>query len=84
MPYNMPNTISVRVPEKKKDALDKIAASLNRDRSWVINEAIDNYLDLYGWQVEHMRKAVKRADRRNALWHTSDKVRASFASAHGT
>ncbi|MFZ0592365.1 MAG: ribbon-helix-helix domain-containing protein [Bryobacteraceae bacterium] len=75
----MPNTISLRIPGEKKDALDKIAASLDRDRSWVINEAIDNYLDLYHWQVEHISKAVRRADSRDARWYTSDDVRARVA-----
>lgn len=79
MSYGMPNTISLRITGEKKDALDKIAASLDRDRSWVINEAIDNYLDLYQWQVEHIGVALRKANTRDARWYTSDEVRGRIA-----
>jgi hypothetical protein len=38
-----------------------------------------NYLDLYRRQVEHIRKAVRRANGRVARWYTPDEVRACIA-----
>ena len=55
------NTITFRVDAKKKKALDAIAAGMVRDRSYVINEAIDNYLDVYDWQVAHIKEGVRQA-----------------------
>lgn len=74
-----PNTISFRIPDAKKEALDKIAGLLDRDRTWVINEAIDHYLDLHRWQIEHISKAVARADGPDARWYSSDQVRSRIA-----
>ena len=55
-------TITFRVDEKKKRTLDAIAAGLVRDRSYVLNEAIDNYLDVHQWQTEHIKEGVRQAD----------------------
>ena len=38
-------TISFRIGSKDKDALDKIAAFMQRDRSFVLNEAIAEFLE---------------------------------------
>ena len=55
-------TISFRMPAKKRAAVDELAAALDRDRSAIINEAIDAYLELHYWQVEHIRRALAEAD----------------------
>jgi predicted transcriptional regulator len=55
------NTITFRVDAKKKKTLDSIAAGMVRDRSFVINEAIDNYLDVYEWQAAHIKEGVRQA-----------------------
>jgi len=38
------DTVTFRIKQARKNALDSIAASLDRDRSDVINEAIRAYL----------------------------------------
>jgi predicted transcriptional regulator len=55
-------TISFRIPPEKRTAVDELAAALDRDRSAIINEAIDAYLELHHWQVEHIRRALAEAD----------------------
>jgi predicted transcriptional regulator len=55
-------TITFRVEERKKKTLDAIAAGLVRDRSYVLNEAIDNYLDVHQWQTGHIKEGVRQAD----------------------
>lgn len=54
--------ISFRLDAGKQKALDLIAEGLSRDRSFVINEAVDAYLDAHDWQIEHIREGVKQAD----------------------
>ena len=56
------NTLSFRTNKDKKAALDAIAASIKRDRSFVINEAIQNYIELNAWQVQHIQYGIEQAD----------------------
>jgi predicted transcriptional regulator len=56
------DTISFRIPTEKRIAVDELAAALDRDRSAIINEAIDAYLELHHWQVDHIRRALAEAD----------------------
>ena len=55
-------TISFRIEAGKRAAVDELASALDRDRSAIINEAIDAYLELHHWQVEHIRRALAEAD----------------------
>jgi predicted transcriptional regulator len=54
--------ITFRLDADKKKALDAIAAGLDRDRSYVLNEAICSYLDIYHSQVEHIKEGVRQAE----------------------
>jgi len=55
-------TISFRLDAKKRAALDAIARAHDRDRTYVLNEAIDAYLDVHQWQIEHIQKGIRQAD----------------------
>lgn len=55
-------TITFRTDARRKTALDAIAAGLDRDRSYVLNEAISNYLEVHQWQVAHIKKGMRQAD----------------------
>lgn len=54
--------ISVRMSEKDRKALDRIAKAQNRDRSYIINEAVRNYLELQEWQIAKIKQGLKEAD----------------------
>lgn len=51
-------TITFRAGSEKIEALDNLAASQDRPRSYLINEAINNYLDLHAYQDELVRKGL--------------------------
>jgi predicted transcriptional regulator len=70
-------TISFRIEREKKTALDGIAAELDRDRSYVINEAVDAYLEVRQWQLEHIREGLRQAQA--GEFATEDEVRQAFA-----
>lgn len=55
-------TITFRVDAQKKKALDAIAAGIDRDRSYVLNEAIENYLEVHDWQLAHIKEGLRQAD----------------------
>lgn len=42
-------------------ALDRIGAALDRDRSYMLNEAMETYLELNNWQVEQIKAGLKEA-----------------------
>jgi predicted transcriptional regulator len=54
--------LTFRTEEVTRSELDQLANKLNRNRSWVINEAIKNYLELYRWQVEQIDKGLAELD----------------------
>ena len=72
-------TVSFRIDDDKRQALDHIAKSLDRDRSAVINEAIGTYLDMQAWQQRHIEQALAETRQPGArfveAW-TGDKQRA--------
>ncbi len=55
-------TITVRVDTQKGKDLDAIAAGMDRDRSYVLNEAISNYLEIHQWQVAHIKEGLRQAE----------------------
>jgi predicted transcriptional regulator len=55
-------TISFRLESEKREALDAVATALDRDRSYIINEAIEAYLDVHRWQLEHIHEGLRQAD----------------------
>ena len=52
-------TISFRAGAKKIDALDSLAAAQRRPRSYLINEAITNYIELHAYQDALVRKGLE-------------------------
>ena len=54
-------TITLRLDTEKKEALDAIAEVTDRDRSYVLNQAIEAYLDAHQWQIQHIQKGLRQA-----------------------
>lgn len=54
--------ISFLTDKANRDALDAIAAALDRDRSYILNEAITAYLEMQQWHLKDTRKAIEEAD----------------------
>jgi predicted transcriptional regulator len=55
-------TISFGMESEKREALDAVASALRRDRSYIINKAIEAYLDVHQWQIDHIREGLRQAD----------------------
>jgi predicted transcriptional regulator len=54
--------VTFRLDSSKRVTLDAIAAGIDRDRSYVINEAINLYLEIHHWQIEEIHKGIAEAD----------------------
>jgi RHH-type rel operon transcriptional repressor/antitoxin RelB len=70
-------TISFRLESEKREALDAVASALDRDRTYVINEAIEAYLDVHRWQMGHIREGLRQADA--GEFATETEMKATFA-----
>lgn len=73
----MSTLITFRMEPSKKAALDAIAGQQDRDRSYVLNEAVDMYIKAHDWQVAHIKKALRQADK--GEFASDDEVKAAFA-----
>jgi RHH-type transcriptional regulator, rel operon repressor / antitoxin RelB len=56
------DNVTFRLERDKRAALDEIAAGLDRDRSYVINEAITAYLEIHQWQIEEIQNGIAEAE----------------------
>ena len=54
--------ISVRIDEDNRRALDRIAAGRKSDRSQVVNDAIEAYIEVHRWQIDHIGQGLRQAD----------------------
>ena len=50
----MSTSLSFRTEESVRDEIDKIAESLDRNRNWVINKAIESYVEQYNWELQEI------------------------------
>jgi predicted transcriptional regulator len=55
--------VSIRVPADVVERLDKVAAILERPRSWVILRAIRQYLANEGQEVLDVQEGIEEAER---------------------
>lgn len=70
-------TITFRTETVNKQALDRIAAGIQRDRSYVLNAAIQAYIEAYRWQVQEIKQGLKEADAGD--FASAAEVRAAFS-----
>jgi predicted transcriptional regulator len=57
--------------------LDDLGARLDRDRSYLIKDAVSRYIDLQRWQIEEIKKGIAEADR--GEFATDEEVEAAFS-----
>ncbi len=55
-------SVTVRMGAELQARLEQIAASLDRSRNWLINEAIERYLETYDYQTEKIRERLDLAE----------------------
>jgi predicted transcriptional regulator len=73
MPQNIQETVTFKIEPTKRAELDHIAQAQDRDRSHIIREAIDHYIELQNWQADHIREGLRQAEAGNVVPH--DKVK---------
>ena len=74
---NQENVTFPIVDSDKKEALRAIATVMDRDISYLLNEAIASYLEMYQWLLEEINKGVAEAEAGD--FASEDEVQAVFA-----
>lgn len=70
----MPKVTSIRLSDELAARLDQLAASLDRPRAWLIEQAIARYVDEEAWQVAAITEALAEYRKGGASLHTHDEV----------
>ncbi|MDJ0852775.1 MAG: ribbon-helix-helix protein, CopG family [Myxococcota bacterium] len=63
------DTLSVRLDPAKRAQLDRLAASMDRPRSYLVGQAIDQFLDYHAWKLERIEEGRAAADRGDTVFH---------------
>jgi len=67
-------TISFRLPSDRLAALDALADTLDRDRTYLLSEAIDAYLETQQWHLQQIQTGLEEADSGHLLSHAKVKA----------
>src|SRR5258708_24827269 len=70
-------TISFRLESDKVSALDALADSMDRDRSYLLSEAVQAYLQIQQWHLEQIEAGIAEADAGQIVDHSKVKAMAS-------
>ena len=71
-------SLSIRMDEQMVKQLDRLAEATDRQRSWILEQALQAYLKTHAWQVEDIRQALAEAD--DADFATNEEMAETFAS----
>ena len=67
-------SLTVRVKPDTRNRLDTLARVTHRSKSYVIEEALEQYLVVNEWQIKGIQDALKEADRPGADFTDHDEV----------
>jgi predicted transcriptional regulator len=57
------SVLTLRLDAKLKNQLDRLSKSMNRSRSFVAAQAIQEFVSVNEWQIAEIKKAIASADR---------------------
>jgi predicted transcriptional regulator len=77
-------TVTFRAPGDKIKALDSLAALQQRDRSFVLNEAVDHYLSLNEHHREQIEEGMRQIRRGEHVSHAEAQTIAASWSKKAT
>ena len=59
--------ISVRVPTDVAHRLEKLSQTVDRSKSYLAAEAIEEYLDLHEWQVQAIQNGLREVQQEDVV-----------------
>ncbi len=67
-------SITVRIKPSTRERLDALARTTRRSKSFVIEDALERYLEINEWQITGIQVAVAEADSPDAEWVDHEEV----------
>lgn len=67
-------SLTVRVKPDTRSRIETLARATHRSKSYVIEEALEQYLDVNEWQVKGIQDALIEADSNEAIFVDHDEV----------
>ena len=61
-------TMTVRMTQDTKNRLNQLAEATNRTKSYLLDQAINDYLSNHEWQTLETKKSIEIADSPEAEW----------------
>ncbi|MGD1074753.1 MAG: ribbon-helix-helix domain-containing protein [Thermodesulfovibrionales bacterium] len=74
----MSTTFSVRIDEETMERLERLAKSTSRSRSYLILDAIKEYIEINEWQIGEIKQAIEEADKPGAKFIDHEKIKAKW------
>lgn len=71
-------TFSVRLDGETKERLEHLSKSTSRSRSYLVADAIREYIEINEWQIAEIKKAIKEADKPGAKFIDHDEITAKW------
>ncbi len=68
------HSITVRINETNYSQLENLAESMERSKSFIMEDALKNYIAVNSWQVDHIKKALAEADNPNTQRYTQEEI----------
>ena len=67
MPRSVP--LSLRISEDKARRIEALAKATDRPKSWLLEQALDAYLESQAWQVARIERGLAEVRRSEAVAH---------------
>jgi predicted transcriptional regulator len=62
-------SLSFRVAQEKAEQLERLAAAMDRPKSWLLERALEEYLELQAWQVAEIRQGMEEIRQGQGIPH---------------
>ncbi|MFH1914707.1 MAG: ribbon-helix-helix protein, CopG family [Pseudomonadota bacterium] len=56
------STVTARIPEETAKKLNALAKATNRSKSFIVANALDQFLEEQAWQVARINESIAQAD----------------------
>ena len=73
-------TMTVRMTQETKNRLTQLAAATNRTKSYLLDQAINDYLNVHEWQTQETKKAIMLADSPHAEWIDHQSIKSMWTT----
>ena len=66
--------LTSRITPETSNRLQRLAQTTQRSKSYLTEQALEQYLDLNEWQINGINSAIDKADKNDAIFVDHDQV----------